>query len=406
MPEKRLSHAKTLALLLAGLAFSYLLYHSLAGGTLLAHSDYDSYSLLARCWLNGTLYLPDGENYPWLELAIYEGRYYVSFPPVPALVLVPLVARLGTAAVPSNLVAAGYGLLSLAGVYALCARRGLAPVWCGFWAVLCTMGSNLYWLTTSGSVWFMAQSLNFVLCVWGLYLAAGRGTARHTAAALLLALAVGCRPFSILLLGLFFLRLASGTLWAGGKLRRPGAAFWLPFAAAAAVGLALAGYNMVRFGSPLEFGHTYLPEFQREAEGQFNLACLVPNLLQLLRPVTLDAGLDLVFPVFNGFLFFAANPVFLYGGLRLAGRVLQGQATRWDAAALAGFVLGLTALCLHRTLGGWQFGARYTVDLIPFVLAAETGHKPAAALPGGGAWFLCGCAVLFNLYGAVYMLSH
>ena len=32
------------------------------------------------------------------------------------------------------------------------------------------------------------------------------------------------------------------------------------------------GYNLARFGNPLEFGHNYLPEFTRAADGQFSFA--------------------------------------------------------------------------------------------------------------------------------------
>ena len=45
---------------------------------------YKSYSLQAMAWLNGRLDL--GQDYPWLELAVFQERYYVSFPPFPSLV--------------------------------------------------------------------------------------------------------------------------------------------------------------------------------------------------------------------------------------------------------------------------------------------------------------------------------
>ena len=64
----------------------------------------------------------------------------------------------------------------------------------------------------------------------------------------------------------------------------------------------------------------------------------------------------------------------------------------------------LAALCLHRTMGGWQFGARYTVDLIPFALWWYLA-RPRRPL-GAGALWLAGAGALFNFYGAVYMLSH
>lgn len=401
-----------------------LLYHSLAGGTLLEHSPYDSYALLAHNWLQGNLHLPDGASRPWLELAIYNGRYYISFPPVPGLFVLPWVVLCGgAAAVPSHLVAALAGLAGAVGVYGLFARRGFAPAACVWWAAVCTAGSNLCWLATNGGVWFLAQTLNFALLAWGLWFAAADTTAGSTAAAFCMALAVGCRPFSILVLAAYMLVLLvrHGTrrveyiVLKGPQpppnelclqLQKPGRGFWLPFAAAALVGAALAAYNAARFGNPLEFGHTWLPEFQREENGQFHLAYLLPNLLQLLRPIGFTAGLDLQFPVFNGFLFVAANPVFLWWFVRLAGRMRRRSFGLWDGLALAGFAAGLLALCLHRTLGGWQFGARYLVDLIPFVLLGEAGRAKEGAAPKDWEWLLCALAVLFNAYGAVYMLSH
>ena len=128
-----------------------LLYHSLAGGTLLEHSPYDSYALLAHNWLQGNLHLPDGASRPWLELAIYNGRYYISFPPVPGLFVLPWVVLCGgAAAVPSHLVAALAGLAGAVGVYCLFARRRFAPAACVWWAAVCTAGSNLLWPPTAG----------------------------------------------------------------------------------------------------------------------------------------------------------------------------------------------------------------------------------------------------------------
>lgn len=407
MTLQKRAYDRPLFSLLVVLAVSYLLYHSLAGGTLLVHNPYDSYALMAEQWLKGNLHLPDGAQRQWLELAIYQGKYYISFPPVPAVLVLPWVLLCGGAAqVPSNLVVAGYGLFAAAGVYCLFARRRFSPTSCVYWSVLCVAGSNLYWMTTNGGVWFAAQSANFMLLVWGLYFAVGKGCAQHTCAAFLMALAVGCRPFSILYLALFL----GALLWqesgfAKQSLCCPGPAFWLPFVGAALVGAVLAGFNAARFGSIFEFGHTWLPEFQREQTGQFHFVYLWQNLKQLLRPVGLTKTLDLQFPLFNGFAFFIANPIFLLWMIRLGKRTKCRQNTWFDGVAVIGFGASVLLLCLHRTLGGWQFGARYLVDSIPYVLMTEIGHRDETE-PSCGAWLLCALSVLFNAYGAVYMLSH
>lgn len=393
MPQQRRIYGQALAGMLICLAFFYVCYHSLAGGTLLGQNAYDSYALQAQNWLAGRNDIAQGEQYPWLELAVYQGRYYLSFPPVPSVLALPWLLVLGWH--PANLVVALWGLLTGAGVFACFWQRGAAPQACAFHAVFTVLGSNFCWLSTSGGVWMQAQVAALALCVWAVW-AFLRG--RFSVCSFLLALAVGCRPFSLLylaLLGLFLL----------GRCRalrsvRPLAG---PVAAALAVGACLAAYNWARFGSPLEFGHTYLPEFMREELGQFHPAYFWPNVKNLLRPVTLDASLRLQFPLFNGFLPLAADPYFLLWAFSLAGAARRRQGRRLGLTLLGGALLTVCALCMHRTLGGWQFGARYLVDALPWAILWFV-LRPQKA-PGVWAYTLCGLAVLFNLYGAVYMLT-
>ena len=47
-------------------------------------NSYNSYLLQTLSWLEGRLDL--GQNYEWLELAIFEGKFFVSFPPFPSFV--------------------------------------------------------------------------------------------------------------------------------------------------------------------------------------------------------------------------------------------------------------------------------------------------------------------------------
>ena len=111
-------------------------------------------------------------------------------------------------------------------------------------------------------------------------------------------------------------------------------------------------------------------------------------------------------------MFFAANPLFLLAMSRGVAVSLSGHAeprrenlplpaAGWCIAAACALLTALT--CMHRTLGGWQFGARYLVDLFPWLLIWFMARPAWRA--GAGAKTLCGMAVLFNLYGAVFMLG-
>lgn len=403
--DSRRQYWFALAAVLLCLAAALVLYHSLAGGTLFAHSWYDSYSIQAENWLAGSLSIQNGEQYTWLELAIYNGTYYLSFPPVPSVIMLPWVLLCGSAsAVPSNFAILLFALCCAAGVYACFWYQGASVPCCAFFALFVTMGSNTFWLSCDGGVWFMAQVLGLCFSVWGIFYAMQSSLPAQALASLCFGLAVGCRPFYALLPALWLGQMLYRVFRHAVPVREFVAAI-LPISLAA---IAMMSYNYVRFGSVLEFGHNYLPEFVEAEYGQFHIAYLFPNLLNLLRPLTIDASGQLSFPIFNGFLPFVANPLFALWtacAVRLHGQPRKVFCLPTHGVVLAGScLLVLVLTCLHRTFGGWQFGARYTVDLFPYVLLWFLGRKNGYQ-PGIPAWTVCALGILFNLYGAVFMLG-
>ncbi|WP_102049311.1 hypothetical protein [Pygmaiobacter massiliensis] len=375
-----------------------LCYHTLAGGTLLAPNIYDSYSLQAQSWLTGRMDLETGAHYSWLELAIFDGRYYVSFPPLPSVVCLPFVALVGAASVPANLLCAIYLVCAAAGVYRAFCITGHSAEISTFWATALVFAGNGLELARMGGVWNQAQLLNLALCCWGV---AAFFANRRSSSLFCFALAVGCRPFSALFLILTFLLFYRQDRLAGKSHYTFLQSLWPGLLGTALIAAVLMWYNFARFGSPFEFGHNFLPEFVQSTHGQFNLVYLWQNLCNIFRPVTLNSGLALQFPRFDGFLFLLANPVFIIFFIHLARPAPKPlHLLRW--AAVAGFTLNLLALCVHKTFGGWQFGARYTVDLLPYALLflAREPQRPVR-------WWekdLCTFGLLFNAFGSIYMM--
>lgn len=386
----------TLWVMLSLMTLGYVLLSLLTDGDLFRHEMQDSYTEQALNWLQGRLYIADGERYTWLELAIYDRKYWCSFPPVPALVILPLALIFGQAT-PNNLLVGIYGLVSAALAFKLMRRFGRSCPASAFWSVFLVWGSNMLWMTTYGGVWFQAQALCMVLSLGGCLAAVSD---KKGLSLFLLALAVGCRPFTAVFLPVFVLCFAwqereNGGLWRA-LLRQ-----WRHCLGAVAVALALMGYNYARFGDPLQFGHDYLPEFTEAEHGQFALCYLWPNLRRILfEPVRIRDG-ALSFPVFDGFMFYVANPLFLALFYEQA-RALVTRRTDFTGTALTlGMALELLLLCMHKTFGGWQFGCRYTCDLLPFALLyiARRGRtKTSPAL-----WALAALAVAFNVYGVFFM---
>lgn len=374
----------------------YVFIHDLFGGTLFAHSAWDSYTLQALAWRRGALSL--GQNYSWLELAVFNGDWYVSFPPFPSVVMLPFTFIFGENT-PNNLIIAVYAVATAIVAYKALLHTGTGRAKSALAAVFIVWGSNAFWMSTNGGVWFQAQCLNLLLGVSAVYCALCE---RRYLAYAFAALAVGCRPFSICLFPMLALYFLSQDM-------RGGKTFWasvlsqLPcLIAPAAIGGAYMAYNYARFGSLFEFGHNYLPEFTESAKGQFDISYLGENLYNIwIRPILPTASGALEYPIFNGFMFYIANPIFILFFVRAVSDAVHKRFDLARISAVAMLFLNMLLLCAHKTFGGWQFGARYTVDLIPYALLFMLlggKWKPKA-------WELAVIAfgIMLNAYGALSM---
>lgn len=377
-------------LLLAWLGISMILNFDI-----FEHSPRDSFTLMALAWRKGLVHLE--QDYTWLELAIFDGNYYVSFPSVPALVMLPLTFIFGEST-PNTLVTGCYLMGSYMAGYHLC-RRFRKQADSLFFALFLTMGCNMLYLSLRGEVWNQGQLLCFFLttmCAVGL---TGRTPSEWAWGLFCLALSVGCRPFQAVYVP-FGLWMLYRNLQ---RKRRTGfrrtILRGIPFVIAPLMVAAVLGwYNWVRFGDPIEFGHNYLPEFTRDPnQPQLGLQYVWNNLTGLLRLPYFEKN-RLEFPLFNGFAFWMANPIFVTAGICAVTKWLN---RRWDAGdtlLCVGFAAEFFLLLIHKTFGGWQFGARYLCDLVPMLLLFELrGRQKRRNWETAIGSF----AIAFNLYGAI-----
>jgi hypothetical protein len=333
------------------------------GKGLLDHSPIDQQTRQAAAWLEGRVDLARAPEF--LEIAEFGGRSYVSFPPVPALVELPLVALFGTST-PNALVGIYlFWLLALSAQLVVLRRRGFDERSAVLASLAFVFATNLYATCVRANVWAYGQSLGYCLAAVGLAFVAhnpGRGLRGSGPGYLLLALAVGCRPLLLLLLPLFWVL----DVRTSGRL--PGRAALTAAAWMAPVGLALAAYNHVRFGNPLEFGHNYLPWAQGLPEGIFSLSYLPWNAYQAFLHLP---GLQAEWPFLRfdstGTAFWLHNApvvIALYG---LVARPFD----RWvkAAAAFAVVTVGFAVLC-YEGKGNAQLGFRYVIDLLPAAFVA------------------------------------
>lgn len=346
-----------LVLLMTGM---WALLHQLLGSDFFGPSLYNTYTRQAMAWRQGMLHLP--QDVPYLELAVYQGEYYVSFPPVPSLVLLPLTFLFGMDT-PDHLLVKLYALGGCLMIYRALRRAGYKKGNAGAGAFLFCFASSLLPMSFNGSVWYHAQMLGFFLIVGAICFLSQD---KPTPALACYALAVGCRPFSALygipLFAVWFFlhRRAGYSLRATLRPLLPGIAWGL------LVAFELGMYNFVRFGNPLEFGHNYLPEFSTQGGVQFSLAHVANNLKTFLWGAPVEAGAEGLKVKAFGYSIFLACPALTLMLFWFLTDCMKKR-LRWEkAVTLLTCLLHLFLLLMHRTFGGYQLGARYAVDLMPY----------------------------------------
>ena len=346
--------------MIGAMCLMWALLHTVLGSSFFGPTPYNTYTRQALAWRQGLLHLP--EDVPHLELAIFEGEYYVSFPPLPSVILLPLTVLFGMAT-PDALLVKLYALGACVLMYYALKRAGYERVSAAALAFLICFSSSLLPLTLDGAVWYHAQVLAFFLTMAAVCLLT---MDLPTLALLCYALSVACRPFNALYgLPLFFtwfsLYRRAGVSWkSASRPLIPGVCLGL------LVAFAIGFYNYIRFGNPLEFGHNYLPEFSFQGGIQFSISHVGNHLKTFLwgTPVYWENGVMKVRQF--GYSMLLACPTLSLMLVRAGIDLVKKQARIEKAVVLITCLLHAFFLLFHRTFGGFQLGARYAVDLIPY----------------------------------------
>lgn len=131
--------------------FTYLIYSSSSIG----ESPYNYFSRLAESISHYKLYLT--ENPPWLnELIPSNGKYYVVYPPMPAILIVPFTLLFGKL-IPQTSFSIILGSINCILVFILFKRMKYSDKMSALLALFFAFGTNHWYLSTVGSAWFLAH---------------------------------------------------------------------------------------------------------------------------------------------------------------------------------------------------------------------------------------------------------
>jgi hypothetical protein len=164
------------------------------------------------------------------------------------------------------------------------------------------------------------------------------------------------------------------------------------------LGVLTLGYNYVRFHSLTDFGYARIPGVLDEPwynHGIFSLYYIPGQAVEMLwKPWETRRGFPYLLP--NGFSssILWSSPFVLFA-LKFGARDKILKYSAWLAVFLLTFLLWM-----HGNSGGWQFGYRYAMVLLPwlFVILLENSPKKITPLE----WAAYGFSFVINAY-AVYL---
>ena len=155
----------------------------LAAFTGLRAATFDNFVWLADAWLHGKPYLP---HFPgdYIDAIPYHGRAYVYEAPLPAVLMLPLVAIWGLQA-NETVVSVLLGGVGVGAAYRVARIVGVSRVWACALAAFLLFGTSYAYCCVMGDVWFIAHAgaVAFTLLAIAEWLGSARPVARRAVGA-------------------------------------------------------------------------------------------------------------------------------------------------------------------------------------------------------------------------------
>ncbi len=348
-------------------------------------TPYDYFTRLSDALLTGKLYIKSGT--PWLHELISAGggRYYVLYPPMPALIIMPFRSILGGMFAQdylAYLLGAGTVVATMAIAWRVGRDKKLV-VWSG---LLTGAGTIIWFMAAVGSAWYVGQLTAAFFISAGLLEAISRK--RPLIVGLFLGAGYLARLHTILLAPLFLYLLYRKNWRKQYALLALGV---LPFI------LFNAWYNFSRFGVFWDKGYLLIPEVlfnPAYRDGLFNLS-YIPRHLQVIfvsLPMFFQT-FPYVLPSWTGLSIWITTPAFIYA--LFADRNDRVVQFSWLSILLISLVI-----FSHGTTGFAQFGYRFAVDFYPILLFLTIKGTSKTTLAWHH-WTLLFISVLVNFWGIV-----
>lgn len=364
---------------------TFLVYfYTQAGDT-----HYDYFTRLSGAFLQGRLYLT--ENPSWLnELIPIDGRYYVVYPPMPAIVAMPTTFIFGNN-ISQTLLSILLGSFNVCLVYLLCKKLQFSQKTSWVVTLFFAYGTPHWYLANVGSAWYIAHIVAVLFLLLALLETFGKGR--------------------LFLIGL----LVGASFWARSPVIFASAFFYIYFwrkfyplnkknlknflLLSLGVGIFIvldAWYNFARFGTPSIFSpYELIPGIENDPifpEGFMSLN-YIPRHLEALfwKLPTLQSNWPYFIPSIISLPIWFTSPLLV---LIFNFKKKLLTASSWAAIIPTFFIVSMWG-----GIGFTQFGYRFLLDYLVFLLillGLGIGKKPN--------WFvyiLLLISIIVNFWGII-----
>lgn len=338
--------------------------------------------LLADAFFRGELFLADPDTTH--DLTFYNGHWFVPNPPLPAIIMMPLIKIFGLWTFNTTLFSTWVGAINTGLIFLIfrkASQKGLIPdnrsgiLWL---TVVFAIGTNHWWLSILGQMWFVSQVLTVTFCELAVLSVLSEKSPFLTGS--MLGLAILARPniFAVypFLLGIYYF-IQKGKQ----KIQRLQLFRWT-FSSAVPIVISvflLLYYNFLRFNNWFDFGYvtihgaSWIVSAVKEY-GMFHPHFLKTNLSVMLFRIPQisinSTGIDFNPGIMGYSIFFMTPPlIFIFRNLRK---------NWWNVGAWISILVSLSLLLMYHNTGAEQIGYRYMMDFILplfFLMAQGIGKK-------------------------------
>lgn len=352
-------------------------------------TPYSYFTRLAESFISGKLYLT--QNPTWLnELVPVDGKYYVVYPPMPAILLMPYVLLFGSGA-SQTIFSIILGSVNVVLVYLLARRLNFSMETSFLLALFFGFGTNHWYLASVGSAWFIAHivALFFLL----LALIETFGKRRLLLTGLLIGASFWSRTTIIFTLPFFYIYLWRN-FWPLNKkhiysflILNSGIIFFI---------MLDASYNFLRFGNISPFSPYHLiPNIYNDLrfrDGFLNIKYIPLHIeaMFLKLPQVIDHFPFLLPSLYSTAIWFT-SPALIF--------IFNAKKSLINISCWVAIITTFSVIFSWAVVGFAQFGYRFAQDIMPFLLilmGSGIGQKPRKWV-----YLLVALSIIVNFWGTI-----